>query len=194
MPAARSASRSSLWHRYLGKPRDEPGGGGHLGAADSAASGAARRAAVRRRHERIVSRSALQRRRDRRAFSTANGYAARRVEPRSALADDVAALLADGKGRRPDAGPDGVRSARARRPVDHRRRALAEDAVGDEPEDQVPRIVPAVRAGGPARARRRVVRARRRQPVHAARRRRAATSAALPVPPEARARCGASRS
>ena len=81
-------------------------------------------------------------------------------------------LLADGLVDRTGAGADGVRSAGARRAVDHRRRALAEDAVGDEPQDQIPRIVPAVCAGGAAGARRRVVRARRREPVHAARRRR----------------------
>src|SRR6266853_646857 len=72
----------------------------------------------------------------------------------------------------PCAGPDGVRPARARRPIDHRRRALAEDAVGDEPEDQVPRVVPAVCIGGSARARRRLLRTGSRQPVHAPRRRR----------------------
>ena len=43
------------------------------------------------------------------------------------------------------------------------------DAVGDEPEDQVPRVVPPVRAVGAARGRRGVVRVRRRQPVHAPR-------------------------
>src|SRR6185295_9537457 len=75
------------------------------------------------------------------------------------------------------AGPDGVRPARAWRPLDHRRRPFAEDAVGDEPEDQVPRVVPAVCAGRNARARCRVVRDRRGQPVHAPRGRRAAVAA-----------------
>ena len=42
-----------------------------------------------------------------------------------------------------------------------RRPALAEDAVGHEPEDQVPRELPAVRAERAARARRGVLRARR---------------------------------
>ena len=109
--------------------------------------------ALRRRHERLVPRAALQRATRSRVSRRRNGYAARRFEP-AELADRIAALLAAGEGRRPVPGPDGVRPARARRPLDHRRRAVAEDAVGDEPEDQVPRIVPAVRAGGAARARR----------------------------------------
>ena len=70
------------------------------------------------------------------------------------LADEVAGAAGRGESRRPVPGTDGVRPARARRPLDHRRRAVAEDAVGDEPEDQVPRVVPAVRAGRAARARR----------------------------------------
>ena len=49
-------------------------------------------------------------------------------------------------------GPDGVRSARARRPQHHRRRPQPGAAVHDEPEDQVPRIVPAVCAGRAARS------------------------------------------
>ena len=49
---------------------------------------------------------------------------------------------------RPAAGTHGVRAAGARAPLDHRRPALARDAVDHEPQDQVPRVVPAVRAGG----------------------------------------------
>ena len=45
---------------------------------------------------------------------------------------------------------------------------VAQHAVGAEPEGQVPRVVPAVRAVGAARGRRRMVRAGLRQPVHAA--------------------------
>ena len=58
------------------------------------------------------------------------------------------------EGRRLVPGPHGVRPARARRPQHPRRPALPEDAVGDEPEDQVPRELPAVRAERAARARR----------------------------------------
>ena len=71
------------------------------------------------------------------------------------------------EGRRPAAGADGVRAARARRAQHPGRPALAEDAVGHEPEDQVPRVVPALRAVRPARGRLGVVRARRRLPLHA---------------------------
>ena len=58
-------------------------------------------------------------------------------------------------------GPHGVRAARARRPLDPRRRALADHAEDAQPQGQVPRIVPAVRALGAARGGRRLVRARR---------------------------------
>ena len=43
--------------------------------------------------------------------------------------------------------------------LDPRRRAVADDAVGAEPQGQVPRVVPAVRALGAARARGRLLRA-----------------------------------
>ena len=55
-------------------------------------------------------------------------------------------------------------------PQHPRRPALAEDAVGDEPEDQVPRELPAVRAVVLREHVRGVVRARRRLALHAARR------------------------
>ena len=78
---------------------------------------------------------------------------------------------AAGAGRREggglDAGPHGVRAALARRPLDPGRRALALDAEDAEPQGQVPRIVPALRAGGAARGRRQVFRHQDRQPLHA---------------------------
>src|SRR5687768_17715390 len=43
-------------------------------------------------------------------------------------------------------GPDGVRPARARRPLDPGRRPLAGDAEDAQSQGQVPRVVPAVRA------------------------------------------------
>ena len=49
-------------------------------------------------------------------------------------------------GRRLVSRPHGVRSAGARRAIDPRRSALADDAEDAEPEDQVPRELPAVRA------------------------------------------------
>ena len=62
------------------------------------------------------------------------------------------------EGRRLVPGPDGVRAAGARLPQHPRRRPQPRDAVGDEPEDQVPRVVPALRADRAARARQRVLR------------------------------------
>ena len=50
-------------------------------------------------------------------------------------------------------GAHGVRPARAGRPLDPGRSALAEHAEDAQPEGEVPRIVPAVRAGGAARGR-----------------------------------------
>ena len=69
-------------------------------------------------------------------------------------------LLADGKvvgwfQGRMEFGPRALGA-----PQHPRRPALADDAVDDEPQDQVPRVVPAVRAGRAARARRRLLRAR----------------------------------
>ena len=86
--------------------------------------------------------------------STASGATYRRAASEAELLEQVADLLADGEDRRLVPGPDGVRPARARRAQHPRRSALAEDAGDDEPEDQVPRELPAVRAGRAARARR----------------------------------------
>ncbi len=61
-------------------------------------------------------------------------------------------------------GPHGVRPARARRPLDPRRSAQPGDAEDAEPQDQVPRELPPVRAVGPARGRRRLFRTRRSSP------------------------------
>ncbi len=80
----------------------------------------------------------------RRARAEASG---RREVARRIAAEQVVGL-------RP--GADGVRPARARQPLDRRRRPLAADAVGAEPEDQVPRVLPALRAGGARGARRRL--------------------------------------
>ena len=87
-----------------------------------------------------------------RRSSTRTGAAYRVYESEDALCDAVAELIAAEQGGRALRRAHGVRPARARRPLDPRRRALAQDAVDDEPEDQVPRVVPAVRAGGAARA------------------------------------------
>ena len=82
----------------------------------------------------------------------------------------IAELLAREQRGRALPGAHGVRPARARQSLDRRRRALTPDAVGDEPEDQVPRELPAVRAGLPRGAARRLLRDRPAVAVHAARR------------------------
>jgi hypothetical protein len=64
-------------------------------------------------------------------------------------------------------GPHGIRPARPGRPFHPGRPALAQDAVGAQPQDQVPRILPAVRAVRAARTRRGMVRSGPGQPVHA---------------------------
>ena len=76
--------------------------------------------------------------------SAARGSAAR--------ARRIAELIADGEVVGLFAGAHGVRSAGPRAPLDHRRPALAQDAVDHEPQDQVPRVLPAVRPGGARRA------------------------------------------
>ena len=58
-----------------------------------------------------------------------------------------------GESRRLVSGPDGIRPARAWQSLDSRRRAFAENAVGDEFEGEIPRVVPSLRADCPARAR-----------------------------------------
>ncbi len=180
-----------LWHRYLAGAARQRGSERHLGAPVDR---------VRRPRCRAyadgMSGSFLGPQFDEHEIAALprrpTAMPAHRYEPPDAGRRDRGAAGA-GKGGRAVAGPDGVRPARARRPLDHRRRPVAEDAVGDEPEDQVPRVVPAVRAGGAARARARLVRARWRQPLHAAGRRRAAGAAAAGRP-GARSACGASTS
>ena len=77
-------------------------------------------------------------------------------------------LIAVGERDRPLPGADGVRPAGARRPLDRRRRALAQDAVDHEPEDQVPGELPAVRAERAGRAGLGLLRARPAVALHAA--------------------------
>ena len=74
-----------------------------------------------------------------------------------------------GEGRRLVPRPDGVRAAGPGGAQHHRRRPVPEDAGAREPQDQVPRELPAVRPVRAARARARVVRdaARRGLALHA---------------------------
>ena len=133
MPAARSARRCVAYHLHKGKPRTL--GTGTRRACAAAISG--RSSASDDIEERL--RSA--RRRLRRARRRVD----RSPRPRQ--------LARRGQGARLVPGPHGVRPARARRPLDPRRRALAGDAEDAEPQGQVPRVVPAVRAVGAARGR-----------------------------------------
>ena len=55
------------------------------------------------------------------------------------IPDTIADLIADGEGDRLVPGTHGIRTPRTRQPLHYRRCPLAEDAGGDEPEDQVPR-------------------------------------------------------
>ena len=92
---------------------------------------------------------------------------ARRRRARSTVLDDDEVITATRRraGRRQGGrlvpGPDGVRPARARRALDPRRPALADDAEAAQPQGQVPRELPPVRPVGAARGRGRLVRARR---------------------------------
>src|SRR5438552_10990496 len=65
-------------------------------------------------------------------------------------------------------GADAILPARGGRAFDYRRRAQFEDAVGDESQDKVPRVVPAVRAVGPRRTPEQVLRTRPAESVHGA--------------------------
>ena len=69
-----------------------------------------------------------------------------RVADRAALPGEVASLLASEKIIGLLQGADGVRSAHAGRAQHPGRPAVAADAVGDEPQDQVPGKLPSVRA------------------------------------------------
>ena len=109
---------------------------------------------------------AYQRRRDRRAPDRGRAPSSR-ASTHEQMIEQTAQALADEKAvgwmqGRMEFGPRslGARSilGDARSPVD------AEDA---EPQGQVPRIVPALRAGGAARGRRQLFRHQHRQPLHA---------------------------
>ncbi len=126
----------SIWHKHLNKPRH---------SAESAGTWerpAAASAAVRTmpKYADGMSGSFLGPRFTEKEISDCiaeEKLVARRIEP-AQVADEVAALARIGECGRPAAGPDGVWTARVRRPFDHRRRPLDQDAVGAEPEDQVP--------------------------------------------------------
>ena len=123
-----------VWHQLLEKPR------------------ATARHAIARRAASSGPRFAIDGHLRASSTAPARRTAARRA--RAELLEQVVDLLVAGEDRRLVPGPDGVRSARARRAQHPRRSALAEDAGDDEPEDQVPRELPAVRADACCRTKR----------------------------------------
>ena len=131
--------------------------------------------AARLRHEPRLHRPRVLRRRDRGRGRRggARGGAALRRRP---LPDG---RRADRRGRRRRLvpGPDGVRPARARPPLDRRRPAPRRDEGRPERADQAARVVPAVRALGARRRGRRVVRPGLHLAVHGARLQHAAREA-----------------
>ena len=125
--------------------------GGALGAALAVWHNAARQAPARRRAG--PRRDAGRAPRARASTPRADPRVPRRATATRTTSSPTASgrrgsprLIAEREGGRLVPGAHGVRAARARRPLDPRRPALAADAVGDEPEDQVPRELPAVRA------------------------------------------------
>ncbi len=100
----------------------------------------------RRRHARRLPRPEL---RAGRRSSGGWSAAGARFETRADEADMIERTAADagrGQGGRLVPGPHGVRAARARRPLDPRRPALADDAEDAQPQGQVPR-----ESSGPSR-------------------------------------------
>ena len=106
-------------------------------------------------------------RRDRASTWTAPGASTRRCSDEELIAR-TAQLLSEENVDRLVPGPHGVRPARARRPQHPGRPARPGDARHAQPEDQVPRELPAVRALGARGEGVGVVRDRLREPVHAA--------------------------
>ena len=148
--------------------------GGAVGAALAAYyqfAGQAARGAGGRRHGRRLSRAVVFAKRDR----AAPGAGRRGVFDAGRRRADSSNRRGAGRGEggRLVPGPDGVRPARARRPLDPRRSPVAVDAEFAQSAGQISRKLSAVCASRAARGCRRLVRPRRRQPLHAARRRRA---------------------
>ena len=139
----------ALWHRYLEKPRISPEAAGTWERPSRAAVEA--HPAIRRRHARRLSSGHSSRKRRSRRFSKRQDT--RRGGSTGGAGGPRWRAAGRAESDRSAAGTDGIRSARTRRAVHHRRCPLAEDAIGDEPQDQVSRIVPAVRAVGASRAR-----------------------------------------
>jgi hypothetical protein len=142
--------------------------GGALGAA-LAVSAPARQAAARfgergpRRHERVLPRPGV------RPGTTSSGAFALPAQYsrwfRTTTWSSAAPPCSPAAPRSVGSGTHGVRAPRARRALDPRRCTFADHAVAPQPEGEVSRVVPPVRAVGAARGRRRLVRARRDSPT-----------------------------
>ena len=95
----------------------------------------------------------VRRRRRARRRSAPAGFDGRAPATTTTLFPLVAERIAGGRRRRLVPGPDGVRPARARQPLDRRRPAPAGHEGHPQRADQAPRAVPAVRALDPRRGR-----------------------------------------
>ena len=158
--AARRASFENIWIQPAAGDA-----GGALGAALAAALPVQGNAARGRRRRcacaaPIWARSS-RRPKSKRGFAAAGARFAAMSE--AELLERLRGRARTGAGGGLVPGAHGVRAARAGRAVDPGRCAVAAHAVDSEPEGQVPRIVPAVRAFGAAGARCRLVRARPRR-------------------------------
>jgi carbamoyltransferase len=132
--------------------------GGALGVALFIHASTARQAAQRSRRQpaRLAARAEVRGRRSK-AYLDKIGAKYHYFEDETKLVDDVADQMAQEKvigwlQGRMEFGP---RALGGRSIIGDAR--IDQDAVGDEPQDQVPRIVPPVRAGGPAGARARLL-------------------------------------
>ena len=140
--------------------------------------------------QRRVPRARLLGRRDRGATARRSGYPYERLTEPDARADGSPSCDRRRQGRRA-LRRGGWSSARARSGTARSSATRARPTMQsiDEPQDQVPRVVPAVRPGGARRAGQRVLRHRRRVAVHAARRRRPRAPAPLRRAARATATC-----
>ena len=153
-PTARSCATAISSNIWIQPAAGDAGGA--LGAA-LAAYHISRRPAAHsrqrpRRHVGRLSRPGVQPGRDRTRGLTTAGRALQELDAERMMRDDGAGARRR-QGGRLVSGTHGVRPARARRPLDPRRSALADHADEAQPEGQIPRELPAVRAGGAARGR-----------------------------------------
>ena len=162
---ARGHLRGAVGAAGLGRCRRRAGrGAGRLSHLLRSPAQAQRRGP--RRHARLLSRAGL------RAGGNRDGVDGGGRQVRDARRErsprDDGAGAGRRQGRRLDAGPHGVRTPGARRALHPGRSALADHAENTQPQGQISRELPALRALRAARGGRRLVRARRRLALHAA--------------------------